>query len=334
MTFPFNIYGAGFFAAFACSAALFPFWKWWCIRTGHLDDPGHRKIHLSPTPLAGGLTVVSGFFLPLIGAAIALRYFNLFPKATGGSSIQELLSYGLSRREWQLLSIIGGAFAMMLLGWVDDRYEISPKLKFAGQAVIALLVTLSGIRITLFIPAPFINTLVTLLWIVGVTNAFNFTDNMNGLCTGLGMSATWCCAWAAAIHGQFLVALLAFLTCGALLGFFPFNFPKASAFLGDSGSHLVGFLASVLSILPSFYSPQTPNKLAVLTPLFFLAVPLLDLVCVVIYRWRAGRPFYIGDTNHFSHRLVRAGYSRSTAVLLLLLANTGIGFLPFILFFR
>jgi UDP-GlcNAc:undecaprenyl-phosphate GlcNAc-1-phosphate transferase len=105
----------------------------------------------------------------------------------------------------------------------------------------------------------------------------------------------------------------------------PFNYPKASAFLGDAGSHLVGFLMAVLAILPHFYSTENPRRLAVLSPLLILAVPLADLAWVVVLRWRLGKPVYIGDTNHLSHRLVRRGLSPAQAVGLLWLvaATTG-----------
>jgi UDP-GlcNAc:undecaprenyl-phosphate GlcNAc-1-phosphate transferase len=214
---------------------------------------------------------------------------------------------------------------MVALGWWDDKHELSPLSKFAGQVLIALLVAWSGIRITLFIPSALAAYAITVLWILALTNAFNFLDNMNGLCTGLGFIAAWSCAWAAAIQGQYLVATLAFLICGALLGFLPFNFPNAKAFLGDAGSHLVGFLVAVLAILPNFYSEQTPHRFAVFSPLLILAVPLYDLVSVVLIRWRKGQPFYVGDTNHISHRLTRRGFSRSHAVLLILLVHALLG---------
>jgi UDP-GlcNAc:undecaprenyl-phosphate GlcNAc-1-phosphate transferase len=101
--------------------------------------------------------------------------------------------------------------------------------------------------------------------------------------------------------------------CGALVGFLPYNFPKAKAFLGDAGSHLTGYLLAVLAILPHFHTVENPRPLAVLTPLVVLAVPLLDVAWVVILRWRMGKPFYVGDTNHLSHRLVRAGLRASPA---------------------
>src|SRR5206468_7525387 len=132
--------------------------------------------------------------------------------------------------------------------------------------------------------------------------AFNFMDNMNGRCAGLGAIAAWFFAIVAAADGQYLVGLIAFLTFGALLGFLPYNFPRARVFLGDAGSHLVGYLLAVLAILPHFYTPRHARPLAVLMPLCILAVPLLDLVWVVLLRWRLGKPFYIGDTNHLSHR--------------------------------
>src|SRR5205814_4494871 len=123
---------------------------------------------------------------------------------------------------------------------------------------------------------------------------------MNGLCTGLGIIGAWACGWSAAVQGQYLVASLAFVTCGALLGFLPYNFPKATAFLGDAGSHLVGYLLAVLAILPHFYTARHPRKWAVIVPLLVLAVPLFDMVWVVVWRTYYGKPFYVCDNNHLS----------------------------------
>jgi len=125
----------------------------------------------------------------------------------------------------------------------------------------------------------------------------------------------------AAARGQYLVASIAFLVCGAALGFLPHNFPHARAFLGDAGSHLIGFLLAVLAILPHFYTPDAPQTLAVLKPLLVLAVTLADLVWVVALRTWTRRPFWIGDTNHFSHRLVRRGLSPTMAVSTIYLAT-------------
>ena len=214
---------------------------------------------------------------------------------------------------------------MVVLGLLDDKHELKPAMKFAGQFLIALLVAAAGVRITLFVPSPIFHYAITIIWLLTVINAFNFMDNMNGLCAGLGAIGAGLFAIMAAMHGQYLVGLIAFLTCGALLGFLPHNFPNARAFLGDSGSHLVGYLLAVLAILPHFYHEDQPRRLAVLTPLLVLAVPLADLAWVVILRTRLGKPFYIGDTNHLSHRLVRSGLNCSSAVMLIWLLAAAIG---------
>ena len=111
----------------------------------------------------------------------------------------------------------------------------------------------------------------------------------------------------------------------------PYNFPRARAFLGDAGSHLLGYLLAVLAILPHFYTTRHPRRWAVLIPLLVLAVPLLDLVWVVVLRWRLGRPFYEGDTNHLSHRLVRLGFSPTRAVLVIWSVAAAVGGLAFLI---
>ncbi len=309
MIFPFNIYLAAFASAFLTTLLASPLWRKECRRVDLVDDPGHRKIHSTPVPLSGGFAVMTGIAVPLLFGVAIILFVSPESKSLA------LLRYGIGKRAVELSAIVFGAIGMLLLGWVDDKHELSAKKKFAGQFLIALLVAVAGVRITLFVPNILFSYAVTILWILTVTNAFNFIDNMNGLCTGVGLIGAWCFALSAAASGQYLVAILAFVAAGSLLGFLPNNFPKASAFLGDAGSHLVGFLLAVLGILPHFYTPQNQKSLAVLSPLLILAIPLADLVCVVIVRWRLGKPFYLGDNNHFSHRLVRRGWSTTRAVI-------------------
>jgi len=313
VSFPLNVYLLTFVGGMLAAASAVPLWRSWCLRRGFVDDPGHRKIHGTPIPLAGGFAVFSGMALVILAGMAAVQLPGLDPIAV------DRLSYGLGRRARELGAILFGALAMLLLGAWDDRYELKPAAKFAGQAAIALLVAASGVRVTLFVPSVLFSYAITILWILTVTNAVNFNDNMNGLCAGLGMIGTGWMAYHAAAEGQYLVALLALLAAGTLAGYLPYNFPRASVFLGDAGSHLVGFLLAVLAILPHFYSVRqtAPSRWAVLSPLLLLAVPLADLASVVWIRTRAGRPFWIGDTNHFSHRLVRAGLSRTQAVAVL-----------------
>jgi UDP-GlcNAc:undecaprenyl-phosphate GlcNAc-1-phosphate transferase len=284
-----------------------------------VDDPGHRKIHTQPVALAGGLAVGTGLFLPILAGVAAVKLGLLGPETTA------LMGHGLGRRAMELTAILAGAAGMLMLGWYDDRHELSAGLKFAGQALIATLVAAAGVRVTLFVPNVLFSYAVTVLWVLTVINAFNFMDNMNGLCAGLGVIAAACLGIQAALLGQYLVATLALLSCGALLGFLPFNYPKATAFLGDAGSHLTGYLLAVLAILPHFFTQKHPNPWAVLTPLLVLAVPLADMAWVVVLRWRMGKPVYVGDNNHLSHRLVRRGLSKPIAVLLIWLLAAVVG---------
>ena len=324
--FPFNVYVLAILSAFALAFGTVPLWEKLCLRIGLMDDPGHRKVHDRPVPLAGGLAVVTGLLVPTIVASLLLlfqsRGVNL-PLLSPNSA--SLLTHGLEVRAIRLAGILFGATGMLILGILDDRHELKPATKFAGQLLIALVVTASGIQIHLFVPSPIFHYVVTVLWILTIINAFNFMDNMNGLCAGLGLIGSWYFAVIAAADGEYLVTIIAFLTFGALLGFLPYNFPRARAFLGDAGSHLTGYLLAVLAILPHFYTIRHPRRWAVLIPLLVLGVPLLDMAQVVIVRWRLRKPFYHGDTNHLSHRLVRLGLSKSTAVIILWLASALLG---------
>lgn len=319
MRFPDAIYLLSFAGGFLATLLSMPLWRAWCRRIGLMDSPGHRKIHHSPIPLAGGLAVLTGLLLPVLGGWLVLQSGVLDAETVAR------FRYGLDRRAGQLVCVLTGAIAMVGLGWCDDWHTFSPRVKFAGQVLIATAVALSGVRVTLFVPNAVFSVVVTVLWVLTVTNAVNIMDNMNGLCAGLGVIGSFCFAVAAGVAGQYLVTALALLMCGALLGFLPFNFPKASAFLGDSGSHLTGYLLAVLAILPDFYSLENPMRLAVLTPLLVLAVPLGDMVMVMIIRWRLGRPVYVGDNNHLSHRLVRRGLSQTDSVLLIWLLAAAFG---------
>jgi UDP-GlcNAc:undecaprenyl-phosphate GlcNAc-1-phosphate transferase len=319
MPFPFNFFCATFACAFLTSLAALPFWRKWCLRLNLVDDPGERKIHDQAMPLAGGYAVLTGILLPL---AIGAGFIELGIMKV---SFANLIAHGFERRGLELAAIAAGAIAITILGWLDDKHELKPLPKFIGQFAIALLVAIACKRITLFVPNVAFSYVITVLWLLTVMNAFNFMDNMNGLCAGVGAIGGFLFALIAAADGEYLVALAGFLICGALVGFLPWNFPNARSFLGDAGSQLVGYLLAVVAILPHFYTRQNPNRLAVLSPLLVLAVPLIDVAQVVILRTLNRKPFWIGDTNHLSHRLTRAGLSRTRAVLVLWLAAAVIG---------
>ena len=319
MPFPFNFFGVTFAGAFLTTLLALPLWRKWCLRTNLVDDPGERKIHHETTPLAGGYAVLTGILLPLMAGAVLIA-----------SGIVKIPLTSPMHRGLELGAIAVGAIGITLLGWLDDKHELKALPKFAGQFLVAVLVAVACKKITLFVPNVAFSYAITVLWLLTVINAFNFMDNMNGLCAGVGAIAAFLFALIAASNGEYLVALAGFLICGSLLGFLPWNFPKARAFLGDAGSQLVGYLLAVMAILPHFYTKQNPRPLAVLSPLLVLAVPLLDLAQVTVMRTLNRKPFWIGDTNHLSHRLVRAGLSRTRSVLVLWLAAAALGALVFL----
>src|ERR1700733_4176835 len=323
MLFPFNFFCATFACAFLTTLVALPLWRKWCLRLNLVDDPGERKIHDRVMPLAGGYAVLTGILLPL---AIGAGFIELGIMKV---SFANLIAHGFERRGLELAVIAFGAVAITILGWLDDKHELKPLIKFAGQFLIALLVATACKRITLFVHSEIFSYAITIFWLLTVINAFNFMDNMNGLCTGLGAIGAWKFAIFASVEGEYLVTIIALLTSGALLGFLPYNFPNARSFLGDAGSHLTGYLLAVLAILPHFYTKQNPHPLAVLTPLFVLAVPLIDLAQVCLFRTLNKKPFWIGDNNHLSHRLVRAGFSRVNSVLILWLLAIVIGLIAF-----
>jgi UDP-GlcNAc:undecaprenyl-phosphate GlcNAc-1-phosphate transferase len=262
---------------------------------------------------------LTGILLPLLIGAIFLEFGIV------KISSANLIVHGLDRRAIELAVLALGAVAITILGWLDDKHELKALPKFIGQILIAIAVAAACKRITLFVPSEIFSYAVTILWLLTVINAFNFMDNMNGLCAGLGAIGAFVFALIAAAHDEYLVAITGFLMCGALVGFLPWNFPNARAFLGDAGSHLTGYLLAVMAILPHFYTKRNPHPLAVLAPLFVLAIPLIDLAQVVIVRTLDKKPFWIGDTNHLSHRLAYAGLSRTRAVLVIWLAAAIVG---------
>jgi len=325
MAFPDNVYALALLGSALATAVSVPFWRRWCRRVGVMDDPGQRKLHATPIPLAGGLAVLTGLLAPLLAGALLALAPGGPARPLLGPGITRIFAHGFDKEAVQVAAIFAGALGMTLIGLWDDRFELRPAVKFTGQFAVALMVACAGVRISLFVPSPAFHYLVTILWILTVVNAFNFMDNMNGLCAGLGVIGGWSFGIISAVQGQFLVATTCFLITGALAGFLPFNFPRASAFLGDAGSHLTGYLMAVLAILPHFYTAKHPVKWAVLTPLLALALPLGDLARVVLLRWKMGRPFYVGDTNHLSHYLARRGLSRTRAVLAIWLAAAALG---------
>jgi len=213
-----------------------------------------------------------------------------------------------------------------VVGLIDDRRALGPVPKFVAQFVVALVTAWPlGIRMFEFLPVP-MSIAATVFWIVLITNAFNFLDNMDGLSAGVAAIGAAIFAVASMSAGQIFVPILAWVMVGALLGFLMFNRSPASIFMGDAGSLVVGYLMGVVTILTTFYDPaQQLQPMGVLVPLVVLAVPLYDAISVITLRLRAGESPFRGDHRHFSHRLVKRGMSRRGAVHTVYLATAATG---------
>ena len=303
-----------FASAVVSSAGSFHFWTKQARKWNLLDHPGPRKIHTGSVPLSGGLIVGTGILLPLL-TAVCLSEFSFLEDSFLSFSVSQL-----KRHTIQIVAIVCGVLMMLVLGIWDDFKDLSAAVKFSAQFLVAGIAVATGVQIEIFDSA-LLNYALTLLWILALINAFNFSDGMNGLCAGLAGISSTAVAIYSVTSGQYRIASLSFLVVGALIGFLPFNFPKAKTFLGNSGSHLTGYLVAILAIL-SFFDvrrggiyPQ--EEVIFLAPLLIMGVVLLDLIWVMFYRLRHKKPVHIGDTNHLAHQLVKRGFTEREAVGLL-----------------
>jgi UDP-GlcNAc:undecaprenyl-phosphate GlcNAc-1-phosphate transferase len=218
-----------------------------------------------------------------------------------------------------LLCCAAAAAGALLLGLADDRRPLKWPVKIAAQTLLAAAVVAGGVRLTALVGDTLFMQAVTVLWIVLVTNSFNLLDNMDGLCAGTAAIAALALSLVAAASGQAALALTLSALAGACLGFLVWNLAPARIFLGDAGSQFIGFLIACLSVLVTYYHyRESPLSLAL--PFLILAVPLYDTVSVVAVRLKERRHPLLGDTSHFSHRLVALGLSRRQAVATIHLA--------------
>lgn len=317
------IYFYVFDVSFALALLLTPVFERLSFRLKFLDEPDkERKLHAKPMPLLGGFAVFGAFALNIL-----INYFILLPLLSRWAP-EELSIHvpGAFSVCSKLLVVLAGGAAMVLLGAYDDKNDLKPRAKLIGQIIIAALVWFAGMRITLFIPSQLVSFVLTVLWIVTVTNALNFLDNMDGLCAGVGLVCSLLFAVIAGVQHQYFVCVLALALAGALLGFLPSNFKPAKTFLGDSGSHFIGYMLAVLPVMTTFYRAETaPTHLPVVIPLLVLAVPLFDMALVCWMRLQRGQWVSVGDTTHISHRLVKLGLPQSWAVTLIYLITLTLG---------
>ncbi|MFA6101818.1 MAG: MraY family glycosyltransferase [Victivallaceae bacterium] len=283
-------------------------------KTDFMDRPkceDHKK-HAKATPLLGGAAMFSAWILAIILGYVAINAFN---SGTVSKDLGNNIS-GVNYVGGRVFFICLGAFLATALGLLDDKFALNAGTKFLGQFVIAAVaVSLGGIKISVFFNNPAVIWCISVFWIMLLINAINFFDNMDGLAVGTVTIAMALFTAVAAMNGQYFIAVFGALTCGICVGFWFFNHSPATIFMGDSGSHLLGYLLAVMSASVTYFSRDySLTRFPILIPLFILAIPLFDTFSVVVIRLYHHKPIYIGDHNHLSHRFVKMGMSRKRAV--------------------
>lgn len=277
-----------FFAALLLALGVTPLARRVAIALGILDQPASRKVHTSPVPLLGGVAIYLAF-------VIALWFFSDSFYVT------------------QVIGILLGATWVSLLGIWDDWRTLRPLVKLAGQCLAVVILISTGVQVE-FLRHPFLNGLVTAAWIIGITNAVNFLDNMDGLSGGVAAIAA---AWFLVLslqNGQYLVAPFAAALMGASLGFLVYNFNPARIFMGDAGSLFLGFMLAAVGVKLRF--PGQPDAVTWMIPVLVLGVPVLDMTLVTVSRLRRRvNPWTTAGKDHLSHRLVKIGMTHRRAVL-------------------
>ena len=258
-------------------------------RLGFTDDPGPHKLHLAPIPVLGGLAI----WAAIVGA---------------------LIVFGEGRQFVELVVIVVGGTIVAVVGLVDDRVGLGPRGKISGQVVAGVVLVFGGVQTALF-SSRLLDVVMTVFWVVAITNAINLLDNMDGLAAGVSAASAGSFLLLASLNGQVLVSSLAAALLGACLGFLFYNFYPAVTFMGDTGSMLLGFALAVLGIKLAF--PGMPREYTWFVPILVLGVPIFDTILVMISRWRRGVSWWKGGMDHTSHRLVSLGLSHRRVVLAL-----------------
>lgn len=284
---------------------LTPLFRKLAFKTNFLDYPDPRKIHLQPTPLLGGASVFLGFC-----GAVFLSFLSGYPWTNDLSGV-----------------LIGGLIVIGLGLW-DDKFGMQPGVKFLGQILASFIFLLVSHSLD-SLGFGVIGDLLLFLWMVGLMNAINFLDNMDGLCSGISFIATTAFMMIFIFNGQGDQIILCLAFMGALLGFLVYNFPPAKIFLGDAGSMFNGFILSALGIL---FAKKSNSFNLLLAPMLILSYPIFDISMVTFTRLKEGRKIYKGGKDHSSHRLMNLGFHLKKTLGSIYLISLSLGIIGVLVF--
>ena len=304
-----------FLLAFLTAFVITPHTMRWAKKVGAIDIPNDRRVNKKPMPRLGGLAVIAGFFVSTI-------YLLITTQLEG--------KIDLFGEENYYINLIGFVVGIIILGvvcYIDDVKGIPSYVKLAAQIISAIIVVACGIRID-FISIPFTegkivisgiaSYIITVCWIVGITNAINLIDGLDGLSSGVTLISCLSLLMVFALNGSPLIAIVLITAlAGAIVGFLPFNFSPAKTFIGDTGSNFMGFSLAIISILGV---AKTYTALVLIAPIIILAMPIFDTLFAIIRRIIKGKSLkavFKPDKGHLHHKLVAKGYSQKQAVLIM-----------------
>ena len=299
---------------FAATTCLTPLSMWLARQIGAVEGSGYRKIHQKATPRLGGLAVALPF---LVVALVSMTQIAGMFRAMGD-------------RKMDLLILAAGGVVILALGILDDVRGVRARNKLLVEIMVGILVALSGNAISAVnLPligeielggAVGIGTFLTVLWVVGVTNAVNIIDGMDGLASGVGLIAAATLAVIAALNGSPFVVLLGLALVGSLLAFLRYNWHPARVFLGDTGSLFLGYALAAISLMGSC---KTTGAVLLCSSMMALGIPIFETLISIVRRYLGGFPLFSGDSNHTHHRLLRLGLTQRQAAVLIYLGALG-----------
>ena len=274
---------------FAAALGLTPITRRIAMRLGVVAAPSQRNIHTQHMPLMGGVAIYLAFVLSVL----------LFSPP---GYLEELGA------------VVAGATLMAWIGYLDDRRDLSPRIRLLAMTLAALVAALAGVQIQLFGSA-LVDIPLTLFWIVALVNAINWIDNMDGLAAGSSAIASGFFLLIAVTQGQILVSMLAAAIFGGVIGFLTYNFNPSSTFMGDMGAYTLGFVLAILAIKLKFETQ--PLNVTWMVPIFALALPIMDINLAILTRLVERRPLMQGGKDHVSHRIMSIGFTQRQTLLIL-----------------
>ena len=309
------------------TAALTPLIKVLARRTGAIDRGGYRRVSRSTTPLLGGLGIavpVLMFYIVCgVAGALIVDNWKLIYRL-GPSWFDPLMSFAFGRATFSRSFIIlaAGGLAIVALGLLDDLKGMRARVKLLGQFAVAIFICSTGYVIeSFYVPLigqieldPNLGVIISILWIVGLINAFNIIDGLDGLATGVALIVCLTLVVLGASTGNIFIVFTCAALAGSLAAFLIFNFPPASIFLGDTGSMFIGYALATITLMGTY---KVETALIIMAPMLALSFPIFETVVSMARRFVRGVPIFAGDRHHTHHRLLEKGFSNRQVVLIL-----------------